>query len=175
MSDKKPVYHFHGYTLRPATSEDILMSTAWTAADPWHANTTNPEFWLDQSPGIESYILEDAEGPVFFFRMTRAVRLDIQFPPEPPEGDTRKRVRDGLREGFGWLAAVLALSGVHEVIFKSENPELIRSAEKRLGFRYSKGELVHELEVRKPAREEGDYVRETTEQTNGTPTARDDP
>jgi hypothetical protein len=163
MTEKKTTYHFREYTLRPATEADRDLATTWTAADPWHANTTPPDFWLDQAIGLESYILEDAEGPVFFFRMTRAVRLDIQFPPEDPHDDMRKRVRDGLREGFGWLAAVLALSGVHQVIFKSENPELIRSAEKRLGFVPSPGEFVHDFVARKAAveikREEASDVR----------------
>jgi hypothetical protein len=137
-------YKFGKYKLRPATDADTLMAARWVSADPWHATTTKPDFFLSKEKGIESYVLEDETGPVFFFRMMRVVRLDIQFMPEAEDAE-HERTRDGLIEGVNWLTAALAIGGVHQIMFQSENPLLIRSAEKRLGFTRSPHELVREI------------------------------
>lgn len=144
-------YRFGKYILRPATDADLATAETWVCADPWHATTTEPEFFLSHEKGIESFVLEDPDGPVFFFRMTRTIRLDIQFPPddEQPTDRPHERTREALIQGVEWLAGSLALAGIHQLIFDSVNPLLIRSAERRLGFHRSPNELVRDIAVRK--------------------------
>ena len=137
-------YTFGQYRLRPATEEDEALAAFWISRDPAHAETTPAEFFTRSEPGAECYVLEDADGPVFFFKMTKAVRLDIQF----DAGTTplaRERTREGLIEGMEWLAGVLGQSAVHQIIFDSIDPLLIRSTEKRLGFVRSPNELVRNV------------------------------
>lgn len=153
------MYRFGKYTLRPATEADRPLAAAWVSADEWHANTTEPDFFLSAEKGIESYVLEDPHGPVFFFRMTRTIRLDIQFPPDDERQPTHERTREALMAGVEWLAGSLALAGIHQLIFDSTNPLLIRSAEKRLGFHRSPDELVRDIAV---ARKEAPDVRSHT-------------
>lgn len=151
-------YTFSQYTLRPAAEEDILCATAFLSEDPFHEDMA-PEFFITQGPGIESYLLEDIEGPVFFFRMTRVVRVDIQFAPESLHPNMRERIRGGLTAGFKWLMASLANSPNYQVIFESKNPELIASCIRRFRFRRSPHELVCDVAGR-----EADNVRTTQAQ-----------
>jgi len=146
-------YRFGKYILRPATDADLALAETWVCADPWHANTTPAEFFLNHEKGIESFVLEDPDGPVFFFRMTRTIRLDIQFPPDDaqPTDQPHERTREALMAGVEWLASSLALAGIHQLIFDSDNPLLIRSAERRLGFHRSPNELVRDIAVKKEA------------------------
>ena len=150
-------YRFGKYTLRRTTEDDYELARAWIMADPSHAGRTPPKFFLTQSKGIESYVLEDPEGPVFFFRMTRAVRIDIQFAPD----EEHERTREGLIRGLDWLSTVLAEKGIRQLIFESVNLPLIRMAEKRLGFHRSHDELVKDLQ---PAEETAPQERAVEQQ-----------
>ena len=123
-------FKFAGYELRPATEEDIDLARAWTAADPAHAGIIAPGFWLEQEPGVDCYLLSDASGPLFFFRMQRAVRLLIQFSPEADAERTRK----GLEEGVAWLERGLAMVAVTEILFDSCATLLRRMVTGKLRF-----------------------------------------
>jgi hypothetical protein len=98
-------------------------------------NRIRPEFWIDQKPGRDAYLMEDNAGPIFFFKICaidfQMVELHIQF--GPPEQD-KTRVRQALIEGLHWLEAVLKQAGIREVRFESDYPELVRFSQKRLGF-----------------------------------------
>jgi hypothetical protein len=59
---------FSGYTLRPAGEADRRLAEQWTARDEDHAGKIDPGFWLEQQPGIDSVVVEDSQGPVFFFK-----------------------------------------------------------------------------------------------------------
>ena len=59
---------FKGYTLRPAGERDLPLAAEWTAADPDHAGQTHPVFWLEQGLGVDSVLVLDGKGPVFFFK-----------------------------------------------------------------------------------------------------------
>lgn len=131
---------FSGYTLRPAASSDLSLAQEWTVADPYHRDTTPAEFWLEQKPGRDSYLLSDGGGPIFFFKMEKApLRIDpfiilhVQFMPTTDE-NAKERVREGLRQGMEWLKRVARMSGVHELMFQSSNPELSAFCRRRLGF-----------------------------------------
>lgn len=144
MTDKLQTFRFGKYTLRPATPRDHALVKSWIEKDPFHASTTKPDFFLFSTRGMDCYVLEDDEGPIFFFKMTRAVRLDIQFGPSRST-EERERNRDALSEGLAWLNGVLWASGFRQVLFNSENPVLVRSCTKRLGFVASPHELVRYL------------------------------
>ena len=69
-----PTHQFGDYTLRPATAEDLPLAVAWNAADPdhrWEAEQAG--YWVEQQPYVNAYVLCDATGPLFFFRMIRLV------------------------------------------------------------------------------------------------------
>ena len=135
-------FTFRGYTLRPARWDDLSLAEYWVKEDPFHKGTTKAKFWCEQKIGIESYILSDKFGPVFFFKMQRAqggdAEIHVQFPPEmknpTARSDQRCRVMNGLIFGFEWLERVLSLRQVNALFFDSKNPSLIRFSKRRLGF-----------------------------------------
>jgi hypothetical protein len=133
---------FKGYTLRPAGREDYPLAAKWTAADPEHADDTDPAFWLEQKMGVDSVLVLDGEGPVFFFKavmwlgpkMAEArAQVFIQFMPCATEED-RERTRNALVLGMEWLEPVLAMGGAREIFFDSREAKLIAFCVKRLGF-----------------------------------------
>jgi hypothetical protein len=130
-------FRFGRYHLRPTFKADMARAVKWTAADPDHAKRTRPEFWLEQSISRDSYMLDDPEGPLFFFKIHRltlkAVELHIQFPPEDSQKQ-KMRVQHGLIEGFAWLEGMFKAAKINDVSFESTSPPLIRFAVKRLGF-----------------------------------------
>lgn len=138
-------FHFGEYLLRPASLDDMALAVKWTAAD-----AERPEFWIEQTAGRDSYMLEDQEGPVFFFKMHRlslkAVEIHTQFPPlgtvlhssEKQEHD-RRRVQQAIIQGFRWLEGSLAKTKVKEIYFDSTHPPLRAFAVRRLGFATSQG------------------------------------
>jgi hypothetical protein len=137
------VFHFHGFILQTAQPNDNFwkIAKAWTEADPDHGGVTSPSFWFEQDAGIESYVLEDSAGVVFFFKMVRkkdAVELHIQFPPTPRDPEESKaqsiRIASALTLGLGWIEKVLASRGVSRLFFTSKSQKLIRFCEKRLKF-----------------------------------------
>ncbi len=123
-------------TLRPVTEDDHAMLAAWIEADPEHRGVSTVEFF---AKGRDCWVLMDAEGPVFFLKLTQAIRMDVQF---APGAGMRKRTRDGLHQGFPPLGALLAAKGFREALFDSRNEQLRRSLEKRLSFKRMPGEMV---------------------------------
>lgn len=142
-------YTFFGYTLRPATAEDIELARAWTAADPDHRGVIAPEFWVEQAPGIDSYVLVDAAGPVFFFRMQRAVRLFVQFAPIRNKED-EKRAREGIFHGVNFLAAALSKVHIAEMLFDSASKLLRLYVVGRLRFIPREGTLSRAISILRP-------------------------
>lgn len=151
-------YQFGGYTLRPTTQEDFSLAAEWTEADPHHRDGVKPDFWLIQGWQSDSYVLFDAEGPVFMTRIVvvtagndrnRAVEMHIQFPPEPeaPEGrrEQHARIALGLVYGLKWLEPKLRGLNVREIYFESTSEPLIRFATRKLGFRQAGNRLAKHL------------------------------
>jgi hypothetical protein len=130
-----PTFRFQGFTLRPAIDSDLEIAKAWTEADPDHRGITKPEFWLENVGNANSFLLEDAFGPVFLFRMDvkgNEVAAHIQFPPDEPA--TRRRVMQGLTLGFAWLEKILSGQRYKTLFFNSTSIPLINFCQKRLGF-----------------------------------------
>lgn len=148
-------FQFSGFTLQTARPGDNhwKIARAWTQADPSHRDTTSPSFWFEQEDGIESYVLEDRGGVVFFFKMMRRpnaeVELHIQFPPKledaEKDAEQRDRVMRGLTLGLQWIEKVLASREVSRLFFSSKSPSLIRFSQKRLGFKLEQSRLVKQI------------------------------
>lgn len=148
-----PTFEFASYRMRPATMDDLPTARAWNAADPDHEWEMQFErFWVEQTLVANSYVLEDAEGPVFFLKMVRGVHsyadsqgknrkwewdtqveLQLQFNPAP-DRMVKLRTMEGLVYGWPWLERMLAGAGADTVYFQSKNPRTIQFATKRLGF-----------------------------------------
>jgi hypothetical protein len=152
---------FNGYTLRPAGPGDLKLAENWTAWDADHAGQIDPRFWLEQRPAVDSVLVLDGKGPVFFFKTALLhgipqeekngfilkihenryrAQVFIQFMPCATEED-RERTREALIQGMEWLEPVLALSGAEEIFFDSGNEKLIAFCVKRLGFEFADGFL----------------------------------
>jgi hypothetical protein len=143
---------FGGYLLRPSTPEDLHLAVKWTAADVYHAGRTRPEFWIEQTINRDSYILEDTEGALFFFKIHRlsikAVELHCQFPPVDQADDSegakydRKRVQRGILKGFEWLEGALGKTKIQDLYFDSTHEPLRAFAVRRLGFAIHSGDKL---------------------------------
>lgn len=142
-----PTFKFDKYTLRPAEGEaDLALAAAWMEADRWHRGQFKPEFWLEQSATVNSFVLEDEAGPIFFFKTRlpelrapvgpKGVDLYIQFEPMDvlAGAPVRWRTMVALEKGFAWLKKKLGGVGYDSVYFESKNPKLIEFCERRLGF-----------------------------------------
>jgi hypothetical protein len=134
----RSTFIFGAYRLRPATEEDAAYAVPWTEADPDHAGKTAPAFWLEQQAQRDSYMLEDEEGPLFFFKLhhlaRKVVELHVQFPPPSGDSHQRYRIQRGLIDGFQWLEETLKQAHIEVVHFDSTHPPLRRFAMARLGF-----------------------------------------
>jgi hypothetical protein len=148
-------HQFSRYVLIPADPKHLDLARAWTLADPDHAaQRVRPEFWIEQGERWEAWLLTDEEGPVYFFKAVRYdpdIEVHIQFPPYPAVAAItsqihhRNRLSMALVEGMRWLER--RARGVREIRFESQNPSLIRFAEKHLGFTNEGGRLSKRLEA----------------------------
>lgn len=138
------VFHFGQYTLRPATEADRAITEEWIDRDPFHKGLLDGKFFTQDEAGVGTYVVEDADGRIFFLRTENAIRLQMQFSPSETQ-EQRDRIRDALIDGFSWISMELAKRGVTEILYRSKNPMLIRITEKRLGFQRSPQEMVRGL------------------------------
>lgn len=122
-----------------------MLAKEWIDADPDHAGLL-PTFWVEQGPGVDSTIMIDGKGPVFFFKAKlydrandpmKKAQVFIQFMPCEDE-EARERTRTALEHGLKWLETVLEQGGADEIFFDSKNEKLIAFCIKRLGFFRSK-------------------------------------
>lgn len=133
-----PVYKFDGYTFRPTTSDDQPMARIWNSMDPDHTwEMQYPDYWVEQNGQVNSYVLEDAIGVLFFVRsilhMGNEIEITLQF--DRHCGSVSKaRVMKGMEVGFAWLKEALPMNGFKALYFVSKNNDLILFTEKRLGF-----------------------------------------
>lgn len=147
-------HQFSRYVLIPADQKHLDLARAWTLADPDHAGSVRPEFWIEQGEGCEAWLLTDKEGPVYFFKAVHFnpdIEVHIQFPPYPAaapihsQAHHRNRLALALVEGMRWLERTAR--SVREIRFESRNPKLIRFAENHLGFSNEGGQLSKRLEA----------------------------
>jgi hypothetical protein len=142
---------FDGYTLRLVMPEDRPALEAWIAADQRHNGLLDPEFFMGLATDENGKIavdprptccaLEDKTGVVFFIRLSRAARVNIQFAPAL-SAKSRNRAALALMKGMAFLEVQLAKAGAEEWLFETENRELAQMALKRMGFVDSPNEMV---------------------------------
>lgn len=142
---------FDGYTLRKVTDRDRPALEAWIREDHWHNGVYDAEYFMglaaDESgelaadPRATCYAIEDKRGVLFFIRLSRSTRVNIQFEPEATER-TRRRVSLALFKGMAFLEVALARAGCEEWIFDTESRELAAMTKKHLGFVDSPNEMV---------------------------------
>lgn len=82
---------------RKFTEEDYPAFARAMANDPEHSKLRPEEFAYE--PRTEMHVWEDKFGPVFYFRLSREIRVDIQFDSEV----SKARIQNGLIEGLEWL------------------------------------------------------------------------
>lgn len=142
-----PSFAFDGFQLRPAVEADFSLAQYWNNADPDHRHRTKPAFWLEQGASVNSFLLHDAIGPVFFFRIdvdADTVEIHMQFSPDSSAG-TRLRTMNAMSIGLRWLEKRLSSVGCNTIYFNSRTPRLIMFCQQRLGFAWDGRRLEKKL------------------------------
>lgn len=121
--------------IRASGPSDIEHAKECMALDAHH-KLLDPERWAE--PLTEIITVFDEQGTVFHLRMSRVMRIDIQFDPRVD----RERVMEAMQKTFAWMKVKAKASGFRELIFESSFAPLIRFCRKRFGFRESKSELT---------------------------------
>ena len=153
---------FEGYRLRELEERDYEQLKVWIREDPAHAGILDPEFFMGQAIGpsgqlepderVSVFAVEDSKRTLFYVRLTRASRVQIQFPPDPPTDGGRdkfkalhrhrQQITNALVKGMAFLEVGLERAGAMEWIFDSESDRLRNMVQKRMGFHPSPNEMV---------------------------------
>jgi hypothetical protein len=146
-SVQSPSYRFDGFLFRPAVPEDLPLARAWNREDADHDwEEQQPLYWIEQNERVNSYVLEDRMGIVFFVKSIRQhidqIEISLQF-DRSRMTVSRHRAMRGMMTGMEWLKKALPLNGFRAVYFLSKNPELIAFAENALGFVRDGQRYVH--------------------------------
>jgi hypothetical protein len=114
-------------TIRLTTEDDRPLLQQWISEDEDHKDTTTPDFWL--SPENLSHVYEDDKGPVLFLKMSKVLRLDIQF-------DNKAKVRNAkvILAGFPALEELARKAGFREIVFCSKSKGLVGLLQRCFGF-----------------------------------------
>lgn len=113
---------------RNFTQTDFEWFSQCMKVDPHHAELSPQQFLSD--PKTETYVWEDEEGAVFTFRLSRLLRVDVQYDPQvSPE-----RIRRGITEGVAWLQQTFG-PNFREIVFDSVYRPLILFCRRQLGFK----------------------------------------
>lgn len=113
---------------------DMPLLAESLAKDEYHKDTT-AEFFTEIGSVCKVY--EDEQGPIFFLRGAKALRLDIQF----VSNEDAERNKAGLMEGFDKLAALAKANGFTELCFVTNSEALKRFCMTRFGYFESGCEL----------------------------------
>lgn len=125
--------------MRKVTESDKDLIAEGISFDEDHkAKGMVPEFFFE--PKTESYVFEDEYGPVFVTRISRVLRLDIQFLHVDKD-----RIMDTLKKHFPAFKAQAASAGFKQLVFDSVSRGLIAFCKRRLGFKPSPNEFVAEI------------------------------
>jgi hypothetical protein len=110
----------------PTVEGDVDQIREWTAADPWHQNQKQPEWWLTGSEAYVCACVQDEKGPVVYLKVEEEetqFRLHCQFGPRSEV--SRLRLLLAMRDGLPPLVMHLLSKG-KDVVFNSSNPSLVR-------------------------------------------------
>ena len=152
---EKVLAKFDDYTLREVSLDrDAVQLTGWIARDPYHQHLKPPFFlgmieaadgYLQPDPRPSCYALEDVNGEIFYIRIDRAARVNIQFAPWGNSLSSRSRVARGLLKGMAFLEVGLGRAGVAEWVFDTRSLTLKAMAKSRLGFEENQYDLVRPI------------------------------
>ena len=119
---------------RHPTADDIPKIDEWVKQDPDHIGKCDGSFFVlkPDDKGMQCIEVRDEQGVVFYLKFTNALIVDTQFAPESEV--SKERVRDALKEAFGFFAASSKKLGYHGMLFESVSPTLILFF-KRFGFK----------------------------------------
>lgn len=132
-----PSYKIGAYNFRPAVPHDGLLAEAWNDDDPDHDWEGEQDgYWTEQDEHVNSYVLEDWIGIVFFLKMIRTgtdLEVSMQFPPRNHTNFDIRTAR-AMSVGFEWLLRALTNNSIDRIFFSSRNQTVIDIATKQWGF-----------------------------------------
>jgi hypothetical protein len=138
-------FTFGGYIVRSLSEKDRNFLNLQIAADPYHREKMEADFFLKPLPGESSWALEDAEGRVvFYFKNSPVIRMHIQFTAEG-DLDGKRRNMNALMRGLAWIEGVFRATRFREILFDVDGPELKEFAKRRLGFVDASDLLSHTI------------------------------
>lgn len=138
-------FHFDDYNVRPMNEGDRVYLDSLIEEDAYHKGRMTPDYFLKLMPGEDAWALEDQQGNVkLYFKTQVAVRLSIQFAASATK-EERHENRMALLKGFAWIESMLRQNRFRQIIFDTQGPELTAFAKRRLGFRESPMELLHDV------------------------------
>jgi len=112
--------------VRDITDNDHQTLQDWIENDPDHRDT-NLEFFT-QARGL-THVWEDQEGTVMFVKLSKSLRIDIQF-----DENNEQRNAQTIVAGLPVLAAQARDAGFEEIIFCSKSPKLVAFLRKIFKF-----------------------------------------
>ena len=117
---------------KQSTEEDLPVLNEWVAADLDHAPKCEGSFFVlkPDEKGVQCIRVEDDQGIVFYLKLTNALLVDTQFPPNVD----KERTKAALTEAFQFFSAASKNMGYHAMLFDSVSPSLIRFFQ-RFGFK----------------------------------------
>lgn len=116
------------------TQEDRPLLEDSLSKDEFHKTTTADFFY---SPEAVCSVQEDENGPVFFLRATKALRLDIQF----VDNLDKERNAKAMLERIDSIVEQARLAGFTELVFCSDSPGLMAFCRRKMKFKEVNGEL----------------------------------
>lgn len=117
-----------------ARERDRELIEGWMKAD--HPEMS-ADFFLE--PKTESMMFGDEEGDLLAVRMSRVMRLDIQFNTDPA---ARDRLKACLLKEFPWMTEQARKAGFRQLIFDSISKPLIAFCMRRFRFKASPDEFI---------------------------------
>lgn len=125
--------------MRKLTEDDKDLIAKGIAQDEDHRSKGMvPEFFFE--PLTDSYMFEDEYGPVFAVRLSRVLRLDIQF-----LNVGKERISSTLQTEFPKFKESVKAAGFKQILFDSVSRGLIVFCKRRLGFKPSPNEFLAEI------------------------------
>lgn len=109
----------------PSVVGDLDQLREWSAADSWHREQKQPEWWLTGT-GYIAFCAQDEFGPVVYVKVEKEedwYRLHCQFGPR--EEVSRERLLEAMNTGLPVLFKLLKQNGGAGVVFESQSRSLI--------------------------------------------------
>jgi len=110
----------------PSVEQDVDQIREWSAADTWHHDQQQPEWWLTGTDCHIAFCAQDDKGPVVYVKVEKEedwYRLHCQFGPRSEV--SRKRLLEAMNIGLPVLFKLLKQDGGTGVVFESSSRSLV--------------------------------------------------